>query len=381
MALPDQRIALHLPTRTILKGLAWTLLVWGVLKLWPEIVYLSLSLLMAVALEPFIAALARRGISRRTSVALLAVILVALIVLSVAFVLPPLLKQGAAIAANFPAFHARIDRRLPADEPMLRTVVDQVFLLPSAPDVAAKLKQPLIWGELAVSTVTKTTLVLIATLYLLLDGRRLYAWLLAYIPRRHREKMAATVPEVSAVVYGYVRGQVLTSLLFGLFAAVVLELLKIPAVIPLAVLAGVCDVIPVVGIILALVPAALLAFTVSPIAAAVVATAYVTYHQFESYLIVPRVYGKALRLSTLTVLLALVVGGALQGILGAVIVLPLVAAYPIIERIWLRGYLGAEVLQDHRALARAAEAGRDTAVEAVLQGEKHPDEPAAPRSA
>lgn len=82
---------------------------------------------------------------------------------------------------------------------------------------------------------------------------------------------------------------------------------------------------------------------------------YVIYHLFETYLIAPRVYGNLLRLPTLSVLLALIVGGTLQGILGAVLVLPLVAAYPIIERIWLKSYLSREVLADHKALAKAAE--------------------------
>jgi hypothetical protein len=89
---------------------------------------------------------------------------------------------------------------------------------------------------------------------------------------------------------------------------------------------------------------------------------------FEAYFLVPRLYGNTLRLSTLTVLLALLIGGSLQGLAGALLVLPVVAAYPIIERIWLRQYLAADVLADHRALDRAL--GSDTAIEAVLQGEK-----------
>jgi len=219
-----------------------------------------------------------------------------------------------------------------------------------------------------------TGFVLITTLYLLLDGKRLYAWLLAYVPRAHREKMAETVPAVSKVVYAYVRGQFLTSLIFAVFAAIVLSVLNVPAVLPLAILAGICDVIPVVGIILATAPAALLALTVSPTAAAATVGFYVVYHLFETYFIVPRVYGNTLRLSTLAVLLALIVGGTLQGILGAVMVLPLVAAYPIIERIWLKNYFAQEVVADHNALAKAADTGSDEAVDAVLQGEKHPEE-------
>jgi hypothetical protein len=65
-------------------------------------------------------------------------------------------------------------------------------------------------------------------------------------------------------------------------------------------------------------------------------------------------------------------GTTLQGLIGAVLVLPLVAAYPIIERIWLAGYLGSEVLKDHRALAKLDEPGNEDAIDTVLQGERHP---------
>ena len=134
---------------------------------------------------------------------------------------------------------------------------------------------------------------------------------------------------------------------------------------PLAILAGLCDVIPVIGIIIATLPAVLLAVTVSPATAAVVFALYLGYHVVESYVIVPRIYGQRLRLSTLAVLLALLAGTTLQGLIGAVLVLPLVAAYPIIERIWLASYLGPRSIKDHSALAKrrasARGGGRDRA--------------------
>ena len=89
-------------------------------------------------------------------------------------------------------------------------------------------------------------------------------------------------------------------------------------------------------------------------------------------MLIPRVYGRRLRLSGLAVLIALVVGGTLHGILGAVLILPLVAAYPIVERIWLHEYLSDEVLTDHSALREAAENGSDAAVERVLRGQELP---------
>ena len=213
---------------------------------------------------------------------------------------------------------------------------------------------------------------LIVTIYLLLDGKRLYAWLIAYIPRVHRERMAITAEEVSGVVYAYVRGQAICSALVAVFSAIVLTLLRVPAAVPLAILAGLCDVIPVVGVILATVPAVLLGLTVSPTTAAIILAGYFGYHIVESYFLVPRIYGQRLRLSTLAVLLALLAGTTLQGLIGAVLVLPLVAAYPIIERIWLANYLAPDAVKDHSALAKAEGETHEAVVEAVLQGEEHP---------
>jgi predicted PurR-regulated permease PerM len=73
-------------------------------------------------------------------------------------------------------------------------------------------------------------------------------------------------------------------------------------------------------------------------------------HVIENYVIVPKVYGHSLRLSGVAVLLGLVIGAELGGIIGALLALPVVAAYPIVERIWLRDALGKTVLAEHARL-------------------------------
>jgi predicted PurR-regulated permease PerM len=369
-----ERLDVHfnLPTNTIVKILLAALITWAAIRLSSEFILLVVSIVIAVALHPLVLRMEKRGNSRGTVIVMMAAALVLVAVLTITFVSTSLADQVTRLAHNFPSFRGRIEERLPAQYPMLKKLVGEVFALPYSPEVAAQLKRPLALGTTAVSGVMAVFFTLILTLYFLLDGRRLYAWLLAYIPRRHRDKMAVTVEEVSEVVYAYVRGQVITSLLFSIYVFIVLTVFRVPASVPLALLAGFCDVIPVVGIIIATVPAALLALTVSPTAALAVMSFYIVYHLVESYFIVPRIYGQRLRLSTLAVLLALVAGNTLAGLIGAVLVLPLVAAYPIIERIWLARYLSPEVIRDHKALARSAETGNETAVDAVLQGQKHP---------
>ena len=363
---------IHLPTRTVVKVLLTLLAVWAGLRLWPQFVLLLISLLVAVALHPAVTRLERRGFGRGLIVGLMTLAMCAVVALLITVVFTSLAEQLSKLVQDFPALRDRVDQRLPAHYPTLKRIVREIFALPSSPEVAAQLKRPLALGTVALSGVVSMFFMLIVTIYLLLDGKRLYAWLIAYIPRVHRERMAVTAEEVSEVVYAYVRGQAICSALFTVFSAILLSVLGVPAVVPLAILAGLCDVVPVVGVILATVPAVLLALTVSPATAGIVLACYIGYHVVESYVLVPRIYGQSLRLSTLAVLLALLAGTTLQGLIGAVLVLPLVAAYPIIERIWLVGYLAPEVVKDHNALAKTDGETHEAVVEAVLQGEKHP---------
>lgn len=363
-----------IPVATILKVLASALGVWAAFKLWPGFLLFLIALLLAVTLDPVVTWMERRRIPRSLGVVLIAAVAIGVLVVVVMFVMPPLTTQLAHLIQDVPNLRARVISQVSAEHPFIQRTLDDIFQLPTSPEVASMLGRSLAWGQAALSGLAATAIVLVLTLYLLLDGKSMYAWLLAFVPRNHREKMATTTEQVSDVVHAYVSGQLLAMVLFTIFAVAVLNIFRVPAVAPLAVIAGLFDVIPVLGIILATVPAMMLALTVSPMAAFGVMVAYLAYHLFETYVLLPRIYGNKLRLSTLSVLLALMVGVTLQGMIGAALVLPLVAAYPIIERIWLVGFLQSRVITDHKELAKAAETGSDAAIDAVLQGEKHPSE-------
>jgi predicted PurR-regulated permease PerM len=366
------RVDLHVPTSTIVKLILAAGVVWLILRLRPELIFLACSCLLAIALAPAVAWTERRGVPRWVAVVGLAAIVLGTITLFGAFVLPPLVAQITSLAEDLPGLHARIVEKL-RPSPFVAKALDRVFELPGSPEVVSFFHHPVAIGVSALSGATTSGLVVVMTLYFLVDGKRLYAWLLAYVPRQHRTKMAETAPAVSKVVYSFVRGQAVVSALFAVYTAIVVSVLGVPGVLPIALLAFVCDVIPVVGIIIATIPTAMLALTESPAKAVAIVISFMGYHMFETYVIIPRVYGSSMRLSTLTVLIALVIGGSLQGIIGAIFALPIVAAYPIVERIWLRGYLSDDVLRDHAALERASGAVDDEIIDAVILGEARRD--------
>jgi predicted PurR-regulated permease PerM len=369
-ALRRHRIDLHVPAAAIFKVVIAIALVVITVKLWFAFLLFLVAVLFAVTLDPVVRRLERRGVKRDIGVLALAVASVVAISAAVVLVAPPLFEELGVLVRDFAGTRDRIERDFPADSPILKALVSQILAFPGSLEVREWFGRPLVWGRFAVEVVSGGTVVLMLALYLLADGKRTYAWLLSHVPRRHRGRVAQTVPAVTEVVRAYVRGQCITSILCGAYTFAVLSILGVPAALPLALAAAVLDVIPILGTVVMTVAATLTALTVSPFAAVAVFVGYLLYHLVENYLIAPRVYGRNLRLSTLSVMLALFVGGILQGVLGAVLVLPLVAAYPIIERIWLRKYLGTDVVTDHTALAASAGTSREKTVEKrVLRGE------------
>ena len=360
---------MRIPVATVLQVVAAIALIWAALRILPEIFLLLVAVLMALALAPIVGRLQQRGLSRGLAVTAVGTGILAAVAAFFLFVVPPLGTQVTALSQNYPMYRARVERRMSEDYPVLAQVALQIMDLPTSPEIAASLRKPLAWGRVAVAGVAGAAVLFVLVLYLLLDGKRAYAWLLAYVPRRHRSKMAQTLPEISDVVMAYVQGQFLTCALYGLFSLAVLSILRVPAALPLALLAAICDVIPVLGVIVSMVPAALLAVTVSPIAALAVVALYLSYHLLENSVIIPRVYGRRLRLSGLAVFVSLILGVGLFGIPG-VILLPIVAAYPAIERVWLTDYLSDEVLSDHSALENAPQGRADRVVQKVLNGER-----------
>ena len=159
--------------------------------------------------------------------------------------------------------------------------------------------------------------------------------------------------DARSVTFGYVAGNAATSLFAAIFVFVALSILRVPSALFLALLAGIADFIPAVGIVLAGLPAILMATTVSSGTAIAVAALYLAYHGIESYLIAPRVYGGKLCLSHLAVILAFAVGGEVGGVIGAILAMPVAALYPTIERIWLKEYLDRDGVMQHERLYRA----------------------------
>jgi predicted PurR-regulated permease PerM len=193
--------------------------------------------------------------------------------------------------------------------------------------------------------------------YLIVDAQRVKGFIFALLPRRFHLRAARILLEMVAVVGGYVRGQALTSLLIGIFVFTVLWIVGTPAPLALAVFAAFADLVPLVGGVLVLAPAVLASLSLGVVPTVIVALLITGYMQVEGHILIPRIYGQSLRLSPLAVLVALLIGGQLLGIVGALLALPIAASLRVLVeqlRIDLPGEQPAEHAQ--RTLDAQAEA-------------------------
>ena len=343
----EQGRQLHIPVSTIVKVLLVAAAIWALIKLATLIAVVLVAVVLAIACEPVVGWLEARRVPRSLGSTLVVLTIAAVVIVFFTLSGTSLAAQGRQVLESLLKFRQTLARTLP--RPLAQVVRGGGNMNTDAELIAGYAMQA---GRLIATGLLGALVVAILTLYLLIEGRRTWAWLVAYVPARNRGKVGETAEAARVAVLHYVVGNVATSIFATVAVYIALTLLKVPAALLLAALAGICDFVPVLGFIVSAVPAVLLALTVSVPVALIVGAVYVSYHAVENYFIAPRVYGNRLRLSNLAVLLAFAVGAELFGVIGALLALPVAAMYPCIEDIWLRDYLARDAADGHRRIER-----------------------------
>jgi predicted PurR-regulated permease PerM len=341
-----QRLEIHIPNVTFIKVFFALLVGYAIYVLWPLLLVVFVALFLAVTLHAFVDWLDCKGMKHWVSLLMVIGGLLTVLGIGMALICPALIDQAATFSNNFPKLREEALNQLPVSS-AIRLKLDHMLDSTNWSEANTWFSHFLSAGGLALGGLSKIILLLVIAMYLLVDGGKTYDWLLAFFSPLNRRKLHITSQEISKVIFGYVSGQIITSALVMIYTFVVLSTLHVPGALTLSILAGVLDILPLLGFILSTAPAFLLGLSVSLQTAFLVLVLYVLFHALENYFIVPKVYGKSLRLSTLTVLLGLLAGTLLAGISGALAALPVIASYAAIERIWLKPFLRDGVSEKH----------------------------------
>jgi predicted PurR-regulated permease PerM len=293
-----------------------------------------------VAITPAVNWLVARGRSRPLAVALIYLALLTAISLFVILVGPMLVNQVSNFSAKIPEYY-RGGRELLIASPnyVLRRVAliapVQLIVTPPVETDEQALAQAASFLA-GVSTALRALLIAGAIFalayYWNLESQRVKLWLLRFAPAQRREGIRAVVDEAETTVGAFLAGQLFLGLVIGVASLVAYLLIGLPNAVALAVLAGLFELIPLVGPVLGAGAALLVALVYDPSKAIWVVVAAVVIQALENYILVPRVVGQSAGVNPLVTLLALAAFGALFGIPGALLAIPLAAMVQILFR-------------------------------------------------
>ncbi len=323
---PDsvRRVAFDITPASIWRVLLTLAALWFVLHILPVVILMVLSLMLVATFNPLVS---RLQVRMRRSWAIVGVVsgVVLLFLGTLAVLIPPFVYQSYKLIENAPDYTRQLQALLARQHIRVNVgaQVDEIIgnFRSATPELMRVLSH-------IVSLLTAFATVAILTIYLLIEGPQVGTNLLRLLPRADRLRTRKLVIEIGTKVGDYMRGQLITSAIAGGFSFVVLWAAGIPAALALGAWAAIADAIPLVGSLIALLPAALLALTLSPGKAGFVIVAYLIYNQLESHIIGPKIYGNTLGLSLSVIVISLLIGVELMGMMGALIALPVAAAIP-----------------------------------------------------
>jgi predicted PurR-regulated permease PerM len=312
-------------------------LVWLLIQVRSIILLLILGILLAAAIEPLVFRLRRRGFSRGQAILTIYAGIVAILGLGLYLVVPPIITQSRELWGNIPDYIDDLRTRAAAsDNSFISTVgvrtvnrlnrlyIDVQTNPPIEPNQAIGL------ATSAVGVVFTTISVMIVAFYWMTEKAIIKRVILGLFPLDRRDRAHAMWDEIEGKLGGWTRGQLLLMLIIGVISTIAYFLLDLPFWFLLGIWAGVTELIPFIGPILGGAAAALVALTVSWEKALIVVVFVLVLQQVESSVIVPRVMRNAVGLTPLSVILAVLIGGALLGALGAVLAIPVAAAVQVL---------------------------------------------------
>ncbi|MGI8552794.1 MAG: AI-2E family transporter [Dehalococcoidia bacterium] len=319
-------IRIELTFRNLLLFFALLLLFWVTYLARSTVVLLGMAVMLMATLHPLVKLAERRGLphSWAVTVTMLSLVLVPLLVL--ALLSPLVISEVQGFARSFPTLQAHLDTLL--QHLGIAGRVNEAISKTNPQDRIAGLA--VVSAQQTVSVVVAIFEVIVIGGYLLSDSRRLQLVLHDFVPQRAERHIEPLLEGMERVVGGYIRGQLLTSAMFGVFAFVLCLVLGVPNPLLLGIVAAIGDVIPLFGVPAAMLVTILVAFTHSVWQPAAVLVGYIIYGQLESHLIVPRIYSRTVNLSPLMVIIATIMGGALDGVIGILIGIPIVGVLKVL---------------------------------------------------
>jgi predicted PurR-regulated permease PerM len=301
--------------------------------------WILIAAFLAVALSGPVNYLARR-MRRGFAITIVYLGLLAVPVLLIALIVPPLITEANNFAQDVPSY-ARDVTRFVEDNDTLRSLNEDYNITEELEKQASKLPDQLggAAGTLRdvglgiVNSLFALITILVLTAFLLANGRKWTDAAIASRPPEQRERLRRSLDNMAAAVAGYVAGALTIALIAGVATFIVLTILGVPFAAPLAVIAGLFSLIPLVGATIAAVLIGVVTlFEDFPTVTIIWAVWAIVYQQFENHVIQPQIQKRTVNVQPFITIVAVLFGATLLGVLGALVAIPAAASIQILLR-------------------------------------------------
>jgi predicted PurR-regulated permease PerM len=358
--MPEERVVTFRP-RTVLAVIGIILAVAAILSvIWVArqvLTWIIVAVFLALALNPAVEFFQRRGFARRglaTAVTFLLTI-AAIAALGSLFV-PTLYEEARGFGEALPGYVRDVSEgrgplgRLAERYDLEQRVREAVEGGGGAARILGLSGTALAVTKSVVTFIVAVVTIAFLTFFMLLEGPKWMERFYGLLPDDSRDQWRRIGRNIYLTVGGYVTGNLLISLIAGIYSTVVLLIMDVPYAVALGVLVALLDLIPLAGATLAAIIVSTVAFIDSLPAGIVVLIFFIVYQQVENHVLQPLVYSRTVQLSPLAILIAVLIGAKMAGVLGALAAIPVAGTIQVLLLAWL-----AE--RRRRALPAEARAG------------------------
>ena len=317
-------VRFEVSSKTMIQLILVIACLWLLIQLWPVFLVLVVALLIVGTMSPSVSWMEARRVKHTLGIVIVFTLFFVVVILAMILTIPSLLVQASALIEQEPVFRAQLSDYL-ARSNLTMPVADWLRNV-KYEAITSAISTTALAISMRIFEITAYGIsAIFLALYIMIDRDRLRGWLFAVVPRSHHIRLARVMMNLETIVGAYIRGQLITCLFIAIFSFVLLVVCGVPNALALAVFAGIADVLPYIGAILSIVPMVIAALARGPVVVTVILLIMLAYEEFESRVLIPRIYGRALRLPSSIVLFALLAGGTVMGILGALLALPIAA--------------------------------------------------------
>ena len=314
--------------RTIIFTVLFLLALWFLYFIKDIIFAIFVSILVMSIFNPLVTRLTNWKIPRFIAVLVTYILILGVFGFSIAWIIPPLVEQTTNFVNNIPYFLNNLGWTDFVNSNILNSFMSQIGSLPT---------QAVKFGVSVFSNVVSILSVLVLSFYFLLYRSKLNDQLAFVFGEDRKVQVGKIIDEIEMNLGSWARGEIILMFFVGLLIYIGLLILGIPFALPLAIIAGILEIVPVLGPNIAAIPAIVIGLTISPLMALAVAALCFLVQQLENYLLVPRIMEKSVGVNPIITLISLTIGYKMMGIVGIILSIPLFLTIKILVKEYFKG--------------------------------------------